>query len=337
MGVHRVNASRSGALRALHGGPDWRPALEGALDGVAPGAPFCLMVHGYRYTWRPLASDCACPHARLFLDRPVAAEARCRPSRAAWPEALGYAGAGRAAGLAIGFGWEARAPLLGGFAQVYARAARAGAGLARLAAAIAERRPDLTLDMLTHSLGARVALSAMARRPGLPWGRVVCLGAAEYAGPAGAAMGRLAAAGSGACVYHVLSRANDPYDAAFARLAPREIPGDRPLGCAGLGPGRADWIDIQLDHPRTAAWLAQRGMALSRLGERVSHWHFYADPGAMAFYRRLLRRAPGTAPAELRAAGLPETPEPRWSRLLPRPRLAFPDAPEAAPRPAALR
>ena len=329
MAVHRVNASRSGALRAIQGSPDWPAGLATALATLPRGARFCVMIHGFRYTWRPRRTDCACPHRRLFLAEPVAPDARCRPARAAWPEALGFAGPG--AGLALAFGWEARAPVIGGFAGVYRRAARAGAGLARLLAVAARARPDLEIDMITHSLGARVALAAARRRPDLPFGRLILLGAAEFAGTAHATLDRLAAAGSRAEILHVLSRANDPYDALFARLAPApDRPGHRPLGRAGLGAVRPGWSDIQLDHPAVAGWLRTRGMALARLDEPVSHWHFYADPGAMAFYRAVLDRAPGVAPGDLAAAGLCRLIEPRWARLVPRlpgrPRL-----PEATP------
>ena len=328
MAIYRINASRSGALRAADGAGDWRPGLERALAGLAPGARFCVMVHGFRYTWRPRASDCACPHARLFLSEPVTPDPRCRPARAAWPEALGFAAAGPGAGLALAFGWEARAPVLGGFAGVYRRAARAGVALARVLAFAAARRPDLRIDMLTHSLGARVALQAAVRRPDLGYGRLLLLAAAEHAGPARAALARLAAAERGAEVVHVLSRANDAYDELFARLAPAAPGGGRSLGHSGLGAACPGWTDIQLDHPAVAGWLRRRGMALSRLDEPVSHWHFYADPGAMAFYRALLDRRPGVGPADLRAAGLAGRIEPRWARFVPRlpGRLRVPEA-----------
>lgn len=328
MGIYRVNASRSGALRAAGGEPDWRTGLAASIENLPDGAHVCVMIHGFRYTWRPHAKDCACPHRRLFLAEPVALERRCRPQWAAWPEALGFAGSDRGAGLAIAFGWEARAPVLGGFAGVYWRAALAGVGLAGLLGWLARHRPDLTIDMVTHSLGARVALQAAARRPDLPFGRMIFLGAAEYTGPARAALARLATAGSSAQVVHVLSRANDAYDALFARLAPRKACEDRPLGRAGLGASSAAWTDLQLDHPAVAGWLRMRGLALARLDEPVSHWHFYADPGAMAFYRAILRRAPGFAPADLRAAGLAGLMEPRWARLVPRMpgRLRVPEA-----------
>jgi len=333
MAIYRANATRLGALVAGDGGPDWHGPLAGALDRLPRGARVCVMIHGFRYTWRAIGGDCFCPHRRLFLDRPVAPEGRLRPDRAAWPAALGFAGRAEDAGLCIGFGWEARAPVIGGFARVYRRAAVAGAALARLLATLSDRRPDLGIDMLTHSLGARVALGAAAARPDLPLGRMVFLGAAERVGPARAAMARLAAARSGAKVYHILSRANDAYDALFGLLAPGAARAGHPLGVAGLGRGRADWIDIQLDHPQVAAWLGARGMALARLDEPVSHWHFYADPGAMAFYRAILSRDPAFGLDALRTAGLPDGLEPRWIRMLPpvAAGLRMPAAPGPAP------
>ncbi len=320
MAVVRVNVSAAGRLSAPCGG-DWWDDLRRGLDRCAPGAPVAVLVHGFRYTWRRDVAPWACPHERLYGVAPVAPCRRRRPCRAAWPLELGLA----QEGLAIALAWEARVGRHGrlGFAEVHARAARAGAALAGLLEAAAAHRPGVRVDALTHSLGARVALSAGGSGP--PWGRLFLLAAADWVSSAEAFL----AATPGAEVVHVLSRANDPYDAAFALAAPGERR-DRPLGAAGLGRQTDRWLDLQLDHPRARRWLAAVGHPLGRPPEALSHWHMYADKGAMAAYAAWLRHpAPRLLPA-LRAEGVPETLEPRWARLVgrvgPRP------APNLGPR-----
>jgi len=327
MGLFRVNATREGVLRLAEPIGDWRAALGEALARLPASAPVCVLIHGFRFTWRQeIGAGCFCPHRRLYRETGVAPSRRRRPPLAAWPAALGFVEGDPAAGLSICLGWDARprrAALsiraVSDFAEVYERAAVAGEALATLSHAIAEARPGRPVDILAHSLGARVALSAAEARPNLPFGRLIFLGAAEYRGVAAAAVTALDRAGSQAKIYHLLSRANDPFDALFEAFAPRpERPGDRPLGVAGLGRVNRRWLDIQLDHPALGPWLEARGFALERSHERVSHWHFYTDPGAMALYRAILRRRPGLSVKALRAAGLPFGIEPRWSRLTPR-------------------
>jgi len=325
MALLRVNATRSGSLRLAAEGGDWASALQAALAALPDGAPICILIHGFRFTWRrEVGAGCFCPHHRLYRPKPVRPTRRRRPLFADWPVALGFSDVGHGNGLCIGFGWDARErraslSLRTGrdFAEIYDRAALAGEALARLTAEIARHRAG-PVNLLAHSLGARVALRGLQVAPGAPFGRVVLLGAAEYRGEAARALSALDAASAGTEVFHMLSRANDLYDRLFQLIAPAPArQGDASLGQSGLGQSHPRWLDIQLDHPQLRPWLAARGCPLERPPERVSHWHFYADPGAMAFCRRILRHAPGYDIGGLRAAGLPDAIEPRWARLLP--------------------
>lgn len=315
----------------LAGGGDWVAALSGRLAGLAQGAPVTLLVHGYRFTHsgQPFSAD---PHQRLYRCEPVAPSRQRRPALAAWPHALGFSEDGAADGLCIAFGWDGRRRRLkslalrgrSDFALVYEGAALAGLALARLAAEVALQRADLGLGLLAHSLGARVALAAMRARPDLPWARAVLLGGAEYAGLARGVLAAQDRLGGGVEILHVLSRANDWYDGLFQVFAPRPGQGgDRPLGVAGLGAAHPRWLDLQLDHPDLDPWLRQRGLRPLTRRETFSHWHFYADPAAMAIWRAVLREPVGWSLAELRASGLPGGIEPRWARLAP-PALAWP-------------
>lgn len=323
MALLRMNATRSGALLSAEPGADWRAELAAAIDALPAGAPVTVLLHGYRFTWRDeVGGGCFCPHRRLYRTRARETGHR-RPVVAAWPDALGFSAGDPADGLCIALGWDARVSArsltlagLRDFRTVYEGAEAAGAALARLAGAVAGMRPGGEIDILAHSLGARVALAGLAERPGLPWGRAVFLGAAERRSAALAALAALETRAAPARIYHVMSRANDLFDALFGWAAPGDA-GDRPLGAEGLGRAHPAWLDIQLDHPATMAWLAARGHALTRSAETISHWHFYADPGAMAFYRAVLRRRPGYDLATLAEIGLGRWIAPRWSRLAP--------------------
>lgn len=312
MAVLRVNAAPDGGLAAPGGAGAWDAALGGLCAALPPGAPVAVLIHGFRFS-----PDCA--QERLYRTGPVAPCGRRRPRLAAWPHALGFSEGDPADGLAVAFGWSART-FLHDFASAYRAASRAGAALAEAVARLRALLPGRRIDVFAHSLGARVALEAMRRLPPGSLGRLIFLGAAEFAGAARSALG----AAGGAEIYNVISRRNDLYDSLFETFAPRPgNPGDRPLGVAGLAAPPEGWLDLQIDHPATERWLARRGIALDPGPWRISHWSFYADPGAMALYASILRdRAGAWSVAALRQAGLPAEIEPRWARIAPRLRPA---------------
>ncbi|MBY8976505.1 alpha/beta hydrolase [Rhodobacteraceae bacterium NNCM2] len=334
MAVIRVNATRDGTLE--HGSTDrcWQQELDSALERLPRHAPICILIHGYRFTWRRRSTPID-PQDRLY----GVGQSACtgaRPERADWAGHLGFGAGHAAAGLCIGFGWEARSTGSGGrlrtFSRIYRDAAVTGEALARLIGHVTARRPDAEVDIVAHSLGARVALQALPQARDHAVGRLILMGAAEYAGEARNAL----VTHPEATVYHLMSRANDPFDGLFGHFAPPPArAGDRSLGWNGLQRTHPRWLDIQLDLPEMRGWLAARGHRLTR-NEPISHWHFYADPGAMSFYRSILRQRPPHAIGALLADGLPDRIEPRWSRLrppLPRLRRGGGFGPTAAPLP----
>ncbi|MDT8345182.1 MAG: hypothetical protein RQ752_12225, partial [Thermohalobaculum sp.] len=229
MAILRLNATRDGQVLAATGSTDWACALADALASVGPGAPVTVLVHGYRFSWRPArAGRETCAQTLLYRAEPVAPSTRRRPERADWPARLGYTATGQDEGLCIAFGWDARRGRLrslmmrgaNDFAQVYRGAEAAGRALAQVLGRLAVLRPDLRPGMLTHSLGARVALAAVRVRPDLALGRVVMLAAAEYAGEARAMLDAQSRAGGAAEFLNVTSRANALYDALFGVFAP---------------------------------------------------------------------------------------------------------------------
>lgn len=322
MAVFRIDAKRDGSLAGPAG---WKQRLTALLDALPPFAPVCIFVHGYRYTW---ATPGANPRAgsRRIAEAPgefpeTVPCTTCNPHRllytggASWSRQLGFSESSTRDGLAIAFGWEGRSFRSGGparsFARIYRDAAATGEALAELVAHIDAVRPGTEVDFLAHSLGARVVLHAMRAHPQSPYGRAILMGAAEYADPAGEAVERA----ESATIYHILSRANDPFDGLFALGTAQESLRHGPtLGVSGLNKPHRRWLNVQLDHPQLRAWLLGRAHYL-QLETTLSHWHFYTDPGAMSFYRSILRQRIATEIATLLAEGFPDLLEPRWARL----------------------
>ncbi len=285
MALHVVNSGQNASART------WTAAKH-----LPDRAPLVVMIHGYRFSPSSPEHD---PH-RHILSLTPADGARHAVS---WPASLGFSAAGDE-GLAIAYGWEARGNLRG----AYARAADTGAELAGLIdrLAITARRP---VALIGHSLGARVALSAMARAAPGAVGRVVLLAGAEFT----SAAERAAASPAGMLseIINITTRENDPYDFALELLlrAGRE-------GTVGLGLSRPQdhWVDIQIDEPGTIAGLRAMGFPVSDPASRACHWSPYLRQGLFDFYRAALCQ-PWSLPLPLLARHLSQHQAPRWSRL----------------------
>ena len=273
------------------------PAFWARAGALPPGAPVVVMIHGYRFSPHSPAHS---PHRHILSLTPDAGGRRAL----SWPAALGFTKAGDE-GLAVAFGWEAR----GGLRQAYRNAASAGAGLAPLIdrLAVETRRP---VQLIGHSLGARVALAALRRAAPGAVGRVVTLAAAELRPAAEAAIA--SPAGMLAEVVNVTSRENDPYDLALELIVGRGW--RRALGF-GLDQARPNWLDLPIDAPETLAALGRMGFPVGGRTSRACHWSPYLREGLFAVWRALLCRPDSlTLPALARA--LPGQPARRWSQLL---------------------
>lgn len=300
MSILQIALARDG-LRPLDAPEaDAAKALERALDGLAPGAPVVVMVHGKGY--RPGLAG-RCPHRILYAERRDQAHARSL----SWPRRLGLTGEGRlrGSGLALGFGWDSRGDL-----WTAARAAdRAGPELARLIGALRRLDPGRRVDLIGHSLGARVMLGALPLLEAGAVGRMILLAGAEFADRARAALD--SPAGRTAEVINVLSRENDLFDWMFeTALAP--LSGRRALG-AGLE-GVPQAVDIQIDGAEARRALSQLGFRLPEPRFRICHWSVYLRPGVFRLYRRLIHRRDELPLDRLRAT-LAAPAEPRWARL----------------------
>ncbi len=297
------------------GGGDPHAVLERGLSGVPADAPVVVLIHGYRFDpASPLGRHD--PHRSVYGLDVAAEDGRAR----SWPAGLGFHGSDPAAGLCVGFGWPASEPHLpnliasgrNGFAAVYDRAALMGRHLARVIARLQELRPGLPVDVMAHSLGARVALSALGHLDTAP-GRMVLLGAAEFDGRAEEALDGLRGA-EPPQIYNVTARANDFYDAVFETFAPRRSMSERAIG-QGLRAPRPFWLDLQLDRADLTDWINDRGIPLSPARARMCHWSFYTRAGTFGVYQAILRRRPGWDIPLLRAEPCFNAQEPRWSRM----------------------
>ncbi len=301
--------------------------IRNAAPELPANAPIVILVHGYRYD--PFAVPLADPHQTLFSFDPVRGRSDRWQKTESWPLGLGFSPDDTTGkdGLCVAFGWRSRpATRLGRFCVAYGNAEGAGRALLRTVELLARVYPDHPVDFVAHSLGARVVLSAMRlaaqrRRHDLlqVMGRAIMLGPAELAFVARNTLAAMDAVSRrrSPMIYAILARENDVFDALLEHFAPA-LPSKRPrlgIGASGLGTGRRNWLNIQLDHPETLQWLAERGAVIGGGARRACHWGVYNRPGALGLYAAILRDRPRWSLATMREEGVPEDLEPRWSRL----------------------
>ncbi|MHA3915665.1 alpha/beta hydrolase [Halovulum sp. GXIMD14793] len=290
-----------------------RLVVREALDQLKPGAPVVVMIHGYKFTPERPIDD---PHRLIYALRPEDDHWKIR----SWPAGLGFCN-DPAAGLCIGYAWPATARENpgdtafdgNGFARVYEKAKHAGKALAHLLDMIAQIDPGRRIDLIAHSLGARVALKSIRHAKDARIGRVILMGSAEFAGPARRS---LAGARSTPEVYNITARSNTLYDILLRLFAPAHVRGSTPLGF-GLKDTPVGWVDLDLDAAPVTNALAGRGLSLGGRRSPVCHWGFYIRKGSFCLYRSILRDRTDWSVAALRS----ETARPR---LIKKTRAPFP-------------
>ncbi|MDG3042379.1 hypothetical protein [Roseicyclus marinus] len=262
MALVSVNATETG----------WtdRPHLLAVLKNLPRDAPVVIMIHGYRFS--PWVAD-EDPHRHILSAKP------CKScwKAVSWPRHLRLDQDDGA--LGIGFGWHARGPL----PRVARSAFRIGKTLAGLIHEINHLRDDLRVHILAHSLGARVALAALADVPPGALRRIILLSGAEYGANAWAAMTK--AGGNHPDIINVTSGENALFDALFRLGVPPPMRGDRPIS-AGFG-DLAGWTDLRIDCRATRGLLRDAGYPTRPPRTRICHWSTYLRPGLFRLYRDL--------------------------------------------------
>jgi len=241
--------------------------LAAALEALPAGAPVIVMIHGYKFS--PTCPR-RTPHRHILSLQPDPAHRRA----VSWPRHLRL----DESGLGIAFGWDAAGLL----PRAYGRAATAGRALARLLRRVAEVR-GAPAHVIAHSLGARVALSALPHLPTDAAGRMVLMHPAELRTPARAALAT--PAGRAAAILSVTGRENDLFDALFEWGVAPLVPGERSVG-AGLTAG--NWTDLRIDRPEVLAALGTLGHRIGPPARAVCHWSGYLRPGVFPLYRAIL-------------------------------------------------
>ncbi|MBK0326726.1 alpha/beta hydrolase [Rhodobacteraceae bacterium F11138] len=273
---------------------------------TTPG-PVIIMIHGYSY--HP-GDRVHCPHHHILSLKP-----RALPWAApSWPRELGFGGMARDEGLGIAFAWPARGTLW----AAQRRARDAGHALAALVAGLHHAAPDRPIHIAAHSMGIEVAAEALHHLPAGSVDRIVSMTGASYRSRIAKALDT--PAGRRATFINVTSRENDLFDFLFERLIAPSAPGDRTLG---QGIEAANAVTVQLDCPASLTHLAQLGARIAPPSQRICHWSSYMRPGVLQFYCKLMRQPERYSLNQLRA-GLPEHSAPRWSRLVARPNIAWP-------------
>lgn len=295
MALVSINATRSGWESTAPLGP--------RVQTLPSGSSVTVMIHGYRFSpWEPEHD----PHDHILSLSPR----RDCWKAVSWPRHLHLDRAG--AGLGIGFGWHAR----GRLGPVAQDAFGVGDTLAALIREIRAERPDLHVNIIAHSLGARVALAALAALPRGHVDKMILMSGAEYRSLALAALA--SPAGRTAQVLNVTSGENRVFDAIYRLAVPAPAPGDWPLSVGLSGPG--GWIDLRVDCPRTLAVLRGFGIRTRAPVTRVCHWSTYLRPGLFRLYRGVCDPARPDLLPRL-AAALPRAAE-RSATRGPAPRLS---------------
>jgi pimeloyl-ACP methyl ester carboxylesterase len=272
MPLVKVNATQD--VPALDGGGDLDGALASALAACAPGAPVIVLVHGYKFSpARPGTS----PHTHILSLAPSRGSWKAR----SWPRALGFGTGAPKEGLCIAFGWEARGSIWG----AWRRAALAGQALADLLTRLAQEGAP-PAGVIGHSLGARVALAALASVPPAAVGRIVLLAAAEFC--ANARVILATPAGRSAEIVNVTTRENAVFDRLLELFVAAPRPGARALG-AGLPKAPRTWLDLPLDCNAVRGALDGMGFPIPAPDRRVCHWSPYLRHGVFPLYASLLR------------------------------------------------
>lgn len=258
--------------------------------------PVVIMIHGYKFS--PFETS-HCPHDHILAQRDAH---HCWKAKS-WPQALGINSSSPDI-LGIAFGWSAR----GSIWQAYHRAEEPGRALARLIRHLRQTMPNRPIHILAHSLGARVALSALPRLPAHALDRLVLLAGAEFHATALEVIDT--PAGQTCEVISVTSRENRPYDRLLERALATSYSG-RAIG--SQPPTRPNWLNLPLDDARVLDGLSDMGHDIAPPQRWFCHWSSYLRPGVFSLYTALVVSQHPMPVSQLRR--LVQSPDPEIHRV----------------------
>ncbi|MEQ9695733.1 alpha/beta hydrolase [Shimia sp. SDUM112013] len=268
MPIIRINAD--GAYPVLHDSP--RAVNKALTDALQRDGPVVIMVHGYRF----LPHDpLHCPHTHIFSTR----KTHDCPKALSWPQHLGIADRPHGAGIAIAFGWAARR----GLRTAQQTAEVAASALVRVVRMVRQMAPEKPINLIAHSMGAHLALSAMSMLTPGDLARVVLLNGATYQSHAERAL--QSPAGQLCELFNVVSNENRIYDTLFECVFPKQTPSDRALGRGLEG---KNVLTIRIDRQPVLEALGAKGFGIAPARHFHCHWSTYLRPGVFSFYRTLL-------------------------------------------------
>ncbi len=215
MAVIQVNVRGNQVVNPKWPRRDLRHTLEPALADLPAGAPIVIYVHGHQD----------------------------------WPHPDVLAQARQQVGLAITLNWPATARFFGALPdvnQLYFDAGNAAPALAWLINLLGELAPDRPIDLLAHSLGARVGLQALPLLQHSNLARLVGLAAVEFS--AITLLALTAPAARNMAFYNVTTEKTLLFHRIMHHFGPRPGPADGLL-CKGFAFPRGNWVDIRLDRP----------------------------------------------------------------------------------------
>lgn len=255
--------------------------LRASLDGLLPGAPIVIMLHGFKYDPRIVSRN---PARHIFALHPDSTSKRA----VSWPRVLGLRGT---RGLAIGYGWHATGTIW----QAHANAEAAAAPLAGLITRLNAIAPGHPVHIVAHSLGARVALAALRQLGCDQVHRAILIAAAAFERELTATLNAPACRTTE--IINIRSKANTLFDLMLRAALPH-------WGVT-VGRGRLQHprlLDINIDDPIHRTGLASLGFALTAKRRSVCHWSGYLRTDVQTLYRALLHRPAGTPFALMRTA-----------------------------------
>ncbi|GGC04741.1 hypothetical protein GCM10011363_21780 [Marivita lacus] len=258
---------------------------QGDLHPLPASAPVVIMLHGYKY--RP-GSATDCPHTSLFARHSNHPALRSRP----WPVRLRI---GTPRISAVGFGWPARGSLWTAWRQ----AEIAGSALADLIARLQHDAPKRPIHLLGHSLGARVALTALRHSAPGAVRTAILLNGADFDRHATCVADHHR--GTPFHLINVTSRENAVFDALTELCLLAPMRSERAIGRGLSGPNT---VTLRLDHAEDRKRLVGLGFDVPPPDRSICHWSTYLRPGTGALYRALFD---GSLPAHRLRAALSDT------------------------------